>query len=201
MPMVACAVQCLLDSGLVHHVLVLDAQARVGAIERACTGLPVSVRGSIALLPLRPHVDQRRRPPAGDGQFATGFADVVLVHDAARPLAPSGLAVAVVDAVRSGHAAAVPVLKLADTVKQVDGGGRVRSSPDRSTLRIVQTPQAVRRDLIDRASALEPLSAALVHAATGASVHTVPGDPLAFAVRTAWDRELAELAVRRAGAP
>lgn len=210
-PMVARAVRCMLGSGLVHHVLVVDAQARVSVVERACEGLPVTVSpvslGPVtvieALAPslLRPHVDQRREPGAGDGSVATCVADVVLVHDAARPLAPSGLAVAVVDAVRSGHAAAVPVLPLADTVEQVDGDGRVRSTADRSTLRIVQTPQALRRELVDGVSGAELLGLVLAHAAAGVSVHAVPGDPAASPVRTAWDLELAELEARRAGAP
>ena len=69
-------------------------------------------------------------------------ADIIVVHDAARPLATSSLFAAVVDAVRSeGADAAIPVLPVADTVKRVEGA-TVRSTVDRDGLVAVQTPQA-----------------------------------------------------------
>ena len=67
--------------------------------------------------------------------------DVVLVHDAARPLAPVRLIQAVVDAVANGADAVVPALAVADTVKAMDGSGRVLKTFDRSELRAIQTPQ------------------------------------------------------------
>jgi 2-C-methyl-D-erythritol 4-phosphate cytidylyltransferase len=86
----------------------------------------------------------------------------------------------VLDAVRSAHRAVVPVLPLADTVKTVDDAGLLRTTPDRSGLRVVQTPHAFR-------------GPDLHFGPPGAGTSTVPGDPLAFAVRTPWDLELAEL--------
>ncbi len=76
--------------------------------------------------------------------------DVVLVHDAARPLAPSSLADAVVAAVHAGADAVVPGVPVPDTVKRVEGDV-VTSTVDRSDLRAVQTPQGFRRDVLDRA--------------------------------------------------
>jgi 2-C-methyl-D-erythritol 4-phosphate cytidylyltransferase len=70
-------------------------------------------------------------------------ADVVVVHDAARPLATARLFAAVVDAVRAGADAAVPGISLSDTVKQVDGD-RVVETVERDDLVAVQTPQAFR---------------------------------------------------------
>ncbi|CAH1672650.1 MULTISPECIES: bifunctional 2-C-methyl-D-erythritol 4-phosphate cytidylyltransferase/2-C-methyl-D-erythritol 2,4-cyclodiphosphate synthase [unclassified Chelatococcus] len=65
----------------------------------------------------------------------------VLVHDAARPFVSRDL---VGRAVAAGiaHAAAVPGVKIADTIKRVDENGTICETPDRDLLRRVQTPQA-----------------------------------------------------------
>lgn len=68
-------------------------------------------------------------------------ADVVVVHDGARPLASVALFEAVVAAVQAGADAAVPGLPLADTVKRVFDGV-VTATLDRAELVAVQTPQA-----------------------------------------------------------
>jgi 2-C-methyl-D-erythritol 4-phosphate cytidylyltransferase len=188
-PMVARAVRCLLDSGLVERVLVLDRLNRADAVLAACRGLPVSVRAGNAPAPVRTHVDQRGGAGTGDGSLTSRSSEVVLLHDAARPLAPPELAVAVVQAVHNGCCAAVPVLPMADTVKQVDDSGLVRDAPDRAALRVVQTPQAIRRELLTD----PPLHAALQLAESGGRVCSVPGHARAFAVRTGWDLERAQL--------
>jgi 2-C-methyl-D-erythritol 4-phosphate cytidylyltransferase/2-C-methyl-D-erythritol 2,4-cyclodiphosphate synthase len=72
---------------------------------------------------------------------------IVLVHDAARPFLTSGLVTRAVETARS-HGAAVPGLPLTDTVKQVAPSGRIHGSPDRVSLRTVQTPQAFRFDVL-----------------------------------------------------
>lgn len=187
--MVVHAVRRILDAGIVDRVVVFDTCSRAERVLEACAGLPVSVRDELAPVPSA-HVDQRCGTRTGDG--STRIGDILVVHDAARPFAPAELAAAVVDAVRSGHAAAVPVLPLTDTVKQVDDGSIVLASPDRSRLRVVQTPQAVRRDLIHEVPAAALLGAVPALAARGVAVHAVDGHPMAFAVRTAWDLELAE---------
>jgi 2-C-methyl-D-erythritol 4-phosphate cytidylyltransferase len=102
--------------------------------------------------------------------------DVVLVHDAARPLASPDLVRRVVAAVRAGAGAVVPGLPVTDTVKTVEpvgppGPERTGASPgpvtgspelsleqvsgtvDRAPLRAVQTPQGFRWDLLLRAHA------------------------------------------------
>lgn len=101
--------------------------------------------------------------------------DVVLVHDAARPLASPALMNRIIAAVRSGHGAVIPGLAVTDTIKRVDApdldaavlagssaalpgaGGpagevhRVAATVDRSALRAVQTPQGFAWDLLVRA--------------------------------------------------
>jgi len=65
----------------------------------------------------------------------------VLIHDAARPFASPALVSRAIEAARK-TGAAVPALRVADTVKTVDADGRITGTADRDTLRIVQTPQA-----------------------------------------------------------
>lgn len=72
-------------------------------------------------------------------------AKAVLIHDAARPFASKVLARRVLEPVLSGEQACVPVIAVVDTIKMVTSAkGReiVVQTPDRSSLRAVQTPQA-----------------------------------------------------------
>ncbi len=80
-------------------------------------------------------------------------ADVVVVHDAARPLASVGLFQRVIAAVREGADAAIPGVEVTDTLKQVGGDGNVRATVDRSDLVAVQTPQAFAAATLRRAHA------------------------------------------------
>jgi 2-C-methyl-D-erythritol 4-phosphate cytidylyltransferase len=145
---------------------------------------------------------ERPRTARGDrGAAADVGTDVVLVHDAARPLTPPALTAAVVAAVRAGHRAVVPVLPLADTVKRIDETGRVLATVDRSTLRAVQTPQGFDPELLLRAHRVAAAAGAaatddagLVEA-LGEPVHTIPGDATAFKITTPWDHRLAEFLV------
>lgn len=130
--------------------------------------------------------------------------DVVLVHDAARPLAPVELVDSVAAAVRNGAQAVVPVLPLADTVKRVAGDGSVLETLDRAELRAIQTPQGFRRPVLARAhqqAGTEEMTddAALVER-IGVDVRTVAGSEEAFKVTRPLDLVLAEavLARRRA---
>jgi 2-C-methyl-D-erythritol 4-phosphate cytidylyltransferase/2-C-methyl-D-erythritol 2,4-cyclodiphosphate synthase len=66
---------------------------------------------------------------------------LVLVHDAARPFATPALVSRAIAEARA-RGAAVPALPVSDTVKRVDAQGRVAETIDRSTLRLIQTPQA-----------------------------------------------------------
>ncbi|MFI9825629.1 2-C-methyl-D-erythritol 4-phosphate cytidylyltransferase [Streptomyces sp. NPDC052013] len=132
--------------------------------------------------------------------------DIVLVHDAARPLVPVDTVDAVIEAVRDGAVAVVPALPLADTVKQVEPAATqgdpepVIATPDRSRLRAVQTPQGFDRatlvrahetvtdNVTDDASMVEQL---------GLTVVTVPGHEEAFKVTRPLDLVLAEAVLAR----
>lgn len=122
-------------------------------------------------------------------------AEVVLVHDAARCLAPISVIQAVVQAVRAGQQAVVPVLTVIDTIKEVDSDGRVVGTLDRAALRVVQTPQGFAGNVLRRAHQLPsgPVTddAGLVEA-LGMPVTTLPGHPHAFKITTPFDLVVAE---------
>ena len=126
--------------------------------------------------------------------------DIVLVHDAARCLTPLGVFQRVVDAVRSGAAGAVPGLPVVDTVKSVDAAGVITGTPDRASLRAVQTPQGFRREVLVTAyeSGVRATDDAALVERCGDHVLVVDGDPLAFKVTTADDLELAQWLLDRA---
>jgi 2-C-methyl-D-erythritol 4-phosphate cytidylyltransferase len=104
-------------------------------------------------------------------------ADVVVVHDAARPLASRELFRSVIDAVVAGADGAIPGLAVADTVKRVRDG-HVLETLDRNELVAVQTPQAFRAEALRRAHAGAPEAtddAGLLEA-LGLIVVVVPGE-------------------------
>jgi 2-C-methyl-D-erythritol 4-phosphate cytidylyltransferase len=126
-------------------------------------------------------------------------ADVIIVHDAARPLASPALFGAVLDAVTSGGAdGAIPALGVSDTIKVVDATRTVTATLDRATLVAVQTPQAFGADILRRAHAAgtEATDDAALVEALGATVRVVPGDPRNLKITTPADLGTAEHLLR-----
>jgi 2-C-methyl-D-erythritol 4-phosphate cytidylyltransferase len=119
-------------------------------------------------------------------------ADMIVVHDAARPLAPAALFDAVV-AAADETGAAICALPVSDTVKRVDGG-LVTATLDRSELVAVQTPQAFRADLLRRAHAGgdEATDDAALVELLGAAVRVIPGDDHNVKITTPADLRAAE---------
>ena len=131
-----------------------------------------------------------------------GSAEIVVVHDAARPLAPPALFSAVVAAVREGADGAVPGISLPDTVKRVRDGA-VLATVDRAELVAVQTPQAFLASTLRRAHAGggEATDDAALVEAVGGRVVLVAGDEANVKLTTLEDLAHAEHRVisRRAG--
>jgi 2-C-methyl-D-erythritol 4-phosphate cytidylyltransferase len=129
-------------------------------------------------------------------------AEIVVVHDAARPLASVELYGRVIDAVRAGADGAVPGVPIADTVKRVDATGAVIGTIPRDELVAVQTPQAFRAATLRaaHASAPEGTDDAAVVEAAGGRVVVVPGTAENFKITAPDDLARAEavLAVRAA---
>lgn len=130
--------------------------------------------------------------------------DVVLVHDAARPFVPADVVSAVVASVRQGNAAVIPAIAVTDTIKQVDGRSIVIGTPDRSSLRAVQTPQGFDRLVLQAAHAAADDDVATDDAGLverqGVEVLVIQGHEEAFKVTRPIDLLLAEsvLAKQRA---
>jgi 2-C-methyl-D-erythritol 4-phosphate cytidylyltransferase len=122
-------------------------------------------------------------------------AVVVLVHDAARPLVDDGVIERVLQPLAEGYDAVVPGLPLADTVKRVHAGV-VAETVDRSTLVIVQTPQAFAADALRAAyrgdtAAVSTDCASLVEAG-GGRVRVVEGETRLLKITTPADLALVE---------
>jgi 2-C-methyl-D-erythritol 4-phosphate cytidylyltransferase len=120
-------------------------------------------------------------------------AEVIVVHDGARPLASPALFRAVVDAVAGGADAAVPGLAVVDTLKRVDDDV-ITATVRRDGMVAVQTPQAFRAELLRRAhaGATEATDDAALVESLGATVRVVPGDPRNIKVTTAADLEVVQ---------
>lgn len=137
--------------------------------------------------------------------------DAVLVHDAARALTPPDAFQRVVAALAQGALAVIPAVPVVDTIKSTAGSPdgpaplRVTGTPDRSTLRAVQTPQGFNAGLLREAHtaalAFPPSRAAAVTddamlvESLGTQVYVVPGSELSLKITTPTDLLLAEALV------
>jgi 2-C-methyl-D-erythritol 4-phosphate cytidylyltransferase/2-C-methyl-D-erythritol 2,4-cyclodiphosphate synthase len=137
---------------------------------------------------------RRRQDSVAAGVRSSG-ADIVLVHDAARPFVSAALIARVVEGVRR-HGAAIPALPVVDALKRVSGERIVGMAP-RADLYRAQTPQGARREVL--------LAACEAHAAGddeipdeaellarhGVDVHIVEGDATNIKVTLPDDLDLA----------
>ena len=128
-----------------------------------------------------------------------GPSDAVVVHDAARPLVTRELVEGCIAAVRAGWDGAIAAAPMTDTVKEAGEDRRVTATLDRTRLWAIQTPQAFRREALERALAVEDEVLAqatddawLVERA-GGTVRVVESTPENFKVTTAHDLRVAEL--------
>jgi 2-C-methyl-D-erythritol 4-phosphate cytidylyltransferase len=124
--------------------------------------------------------------------------EFVLVHDAARALAPVQVIERVLASLHDGASAVVPALPVADTVKVVEDGAVMRTL-DRATLRLVQTPQGFTRAALERAHQVaeergdtDTTDDAGLCEAAGIAVRVVTGDAMAFKITRPLDLVLAE---------
>lgn len=195
------SVRALLASGVVDEVIVLvspdmepEAARIIGRIDTA------GAKDTTNAAPIRlVHGGSERADSVWAGLQAIPDDDaVVLIHDAARALTPAAMVRDVAKRVLEGAPAAVPMVPVADTIKEV-AADAVVSTPDRSRLRAVQTPQAFRLSALRQANldywAEQPEFTATDDASLmewhGERVATVPGDTLAFKITTPIDLTLA----------
>jgi len=121
----------------------------------------------------------------------------ILVHDAARALASTDLAMRVIDSLRAGERAVVPGLAVTDTIKRVDRDNYVTKTPTRAKLRAIQTPQGFTRKLLIKAhtSSDDVTDDAGLVEDRGVDVKVIAGEERAFKITTMSDLIDAERAL------
>jgi 2-C-methyl-D-erythritol 4-phosphate cytidylyltransferase len=142
----------------------IDALRELHEIERIVVAMPpghaAAVAAAVAVAPAGVSLvegGEVRSDSVRRALAAAGEADMVLVHDAARPLLTPALARAVIAALERDNAAdaAIAAVPVTDTIKRVDAAGAVSETLDRSALWAVQTPQVFRRAALERALSVE----------------------------------------------
>jgi len=128
-------------------------------------------------------------------------ADVILIHDAARPFVTEDVIARAIDGART-HGAAIAAVAARDTVKQTgdanpDGSRLVRGTIPRDSVYLAQTPQAFRRDILSRAltegEAIDATDEAMLVERLGVPVHVVEGDERNVKITTQQDLDKARL--------
>lgn len=130
-------------------------------------------------------------------------ADLIVIHDAARPFASEALFERTILAAQE-HGAAIAAVPAVDTVKLVDadqqGAKRIRATLPRETVFLAQTPQAFRRDVLERAMAAAPdalaTDEAMLVERAGMPVHVVEGEATNIKVTTPADLQKARTLAR-----
>jgi len=133
-------------------------------------------------------------------EFTSAESEIVIIHDAARPLAESRLFIECIAKTRhaDGAIAAIPV---SDTLKQVENGA-ITATRQRAGLFQAQTPQAFRREILIRAhqqAAIENFAAtddADLVERVGGKVAVVEGSPRNLKITTREDLAIAEALLR-----
>ena len=191
-PILGHALRGVLSSPGVAEVVVVAPAAHRGEAEVLAADVCREV-GSLAVVTVVVGGAERGDSVAAGLAALAPEVDVVLVHDAARCLTPVAVFERVIASVVAGAVAVVPGTVVVDTIKQVDESGLVVATPERSTLRAVQTPQGFRREVLERAHAVSSAAtddAGLVER-LGERVLVVDGDVRAFKVTTPGDLEAA----------
>ncbi|MGE0742953.1 MAG: bifunctional 2-C-methyl-D-erythritol 4-phosphate cytidylyltransferase/2-C-methyl-D-erythritol 2,4-cyclodiphosphate synthase [Hyphomonadaceae bacterium] len=167
-PVIAWSVRALRQAG-VNKIIAVAAPELISVCQEA-VGADVEVVAGGAT----------RTDSVRAGLAAAGAADMVLIHDAARP----GLLPATVDALRAaleaGALAVAPALPVADSLRRADSDGRVLGDVERVGVMRVQTPQAFHGDAIRTAYAQAPRDAVFtddlaVVAASGVETRLIAG--------------------------
>jgi 2-C-methyl-D-erythritol 4-phosphate cytidylyltransferase len=129
----------------IGEILIVTATGSIDKLDKIVGSAPVGKLAGIVA------GGDRRQDSARSGFTALksrGYGDnVVLIHDAARPLADPALVRRVLAAL-PGADGAVPVVAVDDTIKRVDAGGVVEATLNREFMRAVQTPQGFKLDYI-----------------------------------------------------
>ena len=193
-PMILRTVRAFEDCETVKEIVIVTREDLMGPIAELCSGF-TKIRSVV-------QGGSSRQESVKLGLLALSKeVRLAAVHDGARPLVSGELIDKVIRAAHS-YGAAAPAIPVKDTIKVFEGGF-IAATPDRSTLRAVQTPQVMDRDLLlgalekaeqegialtDDCSAVEAL---------GMSVQLTEGSEENIKITTPLDLELAEAIVAR----
>jgi len=198
-PVLVWSLQAGQVAGCFREIVVVAPAANVAAISavtRAFAGVRVVSGGAT------------RTASSWAALDAAPEADVVAVHDAARPFVPPSLLHRCVE-IAEAEGSAVAGLPLADTIRRANEAGASREEIERDGLWAAQTPQVFRRELLEKARAVagdrsfSDDAAAVV--AAGLSVKMVPGERRNLKITTfedlAYARELVDKGLVGLAAP
>jgi 2-C-methyl-D-erythritol 4-phosphate cytidylyltransferase len=178
----------------------LDAFREAGFIKEIVVATPPGEEGAVAERGVLGVAGGQHRSGSVANALELAGEEIVVVHDAARPLVTPKLINAVVDRLASDQEAAgvIAAAPVTDTIKQASGEGVVERTLDRAGLWAVQTPQAFRADVLREAlsdpdSLPEATDDAMLVERRGGRVliHEAPADNLK--VTTPLDLRVAEL--------
>jgi 2-C-methyl-D-erythritol 4-phosphate cytidylyltransferase len=184
----------------------VEALRSVPGVERIVVALPADALAEAPEGTLAVAGGAVRSASVREALRACPDGDPVVVHDAARPLAPARLFSRAIERLEaSGADAVVAAAPVSDTIKEVSDGHTVTRTLDRSRLWAVQTPQVFRREALKRA--LMGASDSVLAGATddawlveqaGGVVEVVESSPANLKITTPTDLTLAELLLAEA---
>lgn len=189
-PMILRTVRAFEDCEAVKEIVIVTREDLMGPIAELCSGF-TKVRSVV-------QGGSSRQESVKLGLLAfSKEVRLAAVHDGARPLVSGELIDKVIRAAHS-YGAAAPAIPVKDTIKVFEGGF-IAATPDRSTLRAVQTPQVMDRDLLlgalekaeQEGTALTDDCSAVEH--IGMRVRLVEGEERNLKVTTPLDLKIAEL--------
>ena len=143
-----------------------------------------------------PGGERRQDSVANAFDAVAAEAEIVLVHDAARPFVTADVISRSIDAA-AAHGAAIAAIAAHDTVKRVEGTAIAETLP-RASIYLAQTPQAFRRDVLRDAVALgrsgvSATDEAALAERAGHTVHVIEGDAANVKITTSADLDAARL--------
>ena len=189
-PMILRTVRAFEDCEAVKEIVIVTRKDLMGSIAELCSGF-TKIRSVV-------QGGSSRQESVKLGLLAfSKEVRLAAVHDGARPLVSGELIDKVIRAAHS-YGAAAPAIPVKDTIKVFEGGF-IAATPDRSTLRAVQTPQVMDRDLLlgalekaeQEGTALTDDCSAVEH--IGMRVRLVEGEERNLKVTTPLDLKIAEL--------
>ncbi len=164
---------------------------------------PAYLRGGAKPIAIVAGGERRQDSVANAFARASQRADIVAIHDAARPLVTAAVIARTIDAAAE-HGAAIAALPATDTVKRGDASRVIVDTLPRSEIYLAQTPQTFRTAVLRDALALAGSEAdatdeAMLAERAGHHVRLVDGDPRNLKITTADDLDTAERLLGRAG--